>query len=205
MKYNKIKEAYEKFGYTFFDKVNSLNIFGIRANNSTPNSFDDLIGVAYIDENGNEICHTFEATTDAGVTVLGNTYGGSEGTLIMLGGQYYSVFKKGYHRGKYEALVQNIKIEVIRDANKDGLLTFDSLKREFGLFGLNLHHANESSDYPSTQVNNWSHGCQVIRKITDWNLFWSLVEMSSAIYGDTFSYTLFENKNFNNTLLSEMR
>lgn len=195
-KYKTIKDAYVKHGYEFFNKPLSINIFGVRANNSEPNSFDDLIGVAYVDNNGNEVCLTFQATTDAGIKVLGDKFGGVKGTLIMIAGQYFNMFKKGYHKGKYPALVQNIEIEVLRDTDKDNMLDFDSLTTDFGMFGLNLHHANENEAFPSTQVDNWSWGCQVIRKISDWRMFWSLITDSSEIYGDTFTYTLFNESYF---------
>lgn len=200
-KYNEIKNAYEKHGFTFFTKPYSLNIFGVRANISEPNSFDDIIGVAFIDDSGLEQCFTFEATTDAGVSVLGNKYGGTNGTLIMIPGQYYSMFKVGRHKNKYPALVQNISIEVIRDNNKDGMLDFDALARDFGMFGLNLHHANTNENFPSVNVDNWSWGCQVIRKIDDWDFFWSVVKESESRYGDTFTYTLFDDKHYDNELI----
>lgn len=205
MKYDIIKKAFDKYSYDFYTKPNSINIFGIRANNSTPNSFDDLIGVVYNDSENIKRCEVFEATTDAGITVLGDRFGGADGTLIMIAGQYYKMFKKGFHKGKYPALQQNIKIEVIRDKNKDDLLSFDSLARDYGMFGLNLHHAGVSKDYPSIEVNNWSYGCQVIRKITDWIKFWGIIEMSSSIYGNEFTYTLFEDRQFDNELISSLR
>ena len=188
-----ILNAFNKFGYTVFTNDLSLNIFGIRADNSLPNSFDDLIGVFY-KENGGWNLLMFEATTDAGITVLGNKFGGANGTLIMQPGQYFKMFKIGKHKGKYPALVQNIEIEVLRDTNKNNLLDFDSLNKEFGMFGLNLHRANDNQAFPSTQVDNWSWGCQVIRKINDWNKFWKLITKSSKKFGNTFSYALLNEK-----------
>lgn len=190
MKYKDIEQLYKQYNYKFFKKHLSLNIFGIRNNNPIPNKFDDIIGVAYT-FNGKEILNLYEGTTDPGKTVLGDKFGGVNGTLILPPKQYLQFFKIGYHHNKYKCLIQNYPIEVIRDRNKDNLLTFDSTYKETGMFGIHLHHANESIEYPSIEVNNWSWGCQVIRKITDWELFWLLIEESANLYGDIFTYTLF--------------
>ena len=71
-----------------------LNLFGIRSKNQIPNSFDDWLGCAYQD--GNKIwCDEFwKATTDPGISYLGEKEMLNEkGTAILVPGQYLNVYK----------------------------------------------------------------------------------------------------------------
>ena len=191
MEYNKIKNAYLDKGFPFYTKPYSINIFGIRNSSKETNKFNDKIGLAYVNDYGKEICETFDATTKAGDKYLYGKFGGINGTAILQTGWYKNLWKIGRHK-KYKALRQHTKIEVIRDIDKDGELDYDSNNKEYGMFYINLHHANSSTTHPSTIVGSWSAGCQVIRKISDWNIFYRLVKKSASIYGDKFSYTLFD-------------
>lgn len=180
-------KAYGRMGYKLFDKGDfNLNIFGIRSTKHI-NKFDDTIGVLY-KENGKWVLETYEGTTDPGITSLQNPVN-CAGCAILVPGQYRSAFKVGYHKNKYKALVQNTKLALYRDNDRDNKLDCTNISWEMA--GINLHHANTSEVNPSVQVDKWSAGCTVIRKISDWNQFIELVEIASEMYGDKFTYTLF--------------
>lgn len=188
---NELISTYDKLNYKLYTKGNyNLNIFGIRNNeDKDSNAFNDIIGVLY---KINNIWHLncWPATVDPGLNTRINPVN-ANGTAILPAGQYIGLFKLGKHKNKYNALVQNIPVKVIRDYNKDSKLDFDSEKSETGMFGINLHHAGDINT--SIRVDNWSAGCQVIASISDWNSFMNLVNKSVEIFGSksTFTYTLF--------------
>lgn len=88
----------------------------------------------------------------------------------------------------------------VRDADRDNVLDFelmnDPKKIITGIFKTNIHRANE--DYESIQVDKWSAGCQVIADPIDFAMLMNLCDKASMLYGNKFSYTLLENKDFNN-------
>jgi hypothetical protein len=55
--------------------------------------------------------------------------------------------------------VQSKKVTVYRDADKDSIAE-EQGKEETGLFGINIHRANESTE--SRNIDKWSAGCQVL-------------------------------------------
>lgn len=111
-----------------------------------------------------------------------------KGTAILVPGQYRGCWKIGYHKGKYKALCQAKPIPVYRDGNKDDKFDLNPLSIDKGVFGINIHKAGENS----TLVDGWSYGCQVLAKSIDFSSFMRLVDKSSKLYGDTFTYTLLE-------------
>jgi hypothetical protein len=77
-------------------------------------------------------------------------------------------------------------VTVWRDSNKD--LTFDEVKQDTGMFGINIHKAGVDS----TWVENWSEGCQVFKRVKDFNEFISICKKAAKIHGNHFTYTLIE-------------
>jgi hypothetical protein len=75
---------------------------------------------------------------------------------------------------------------VWRDDNKD--LTFDEVKQDTGMFGINIH----KSGVDSTWVENWSEGCQVFKRVKDFNEFISICKKAAKVHGNHFTYTLIE-------------
>ena len=128
--------------------------------------------------------HKYRCTCDPGTFWLENP-GRSEGTAILVPGQYASVYKFDMHRGKYKALCQrNGKVNVWRDANKDSTLNWEEGNEGIaGYYGINIHHAGTAS----TRVDKWSAGCQVFARMVDWNEALKIWEDSGA---STFTYTL---------------
>ena len=49
-------------------------------------------------------------------------------------------------------------------------------------------------------INKWSAGCQVFKKIDDYNKFMELCKDSANIYGNGFTYTLITEKELRNHL-----
>lgn len=202
MKIELLEKLFEDNQFKFFkDGTYNLNIFGVRRTNSNPGLFDDIICLAFYSESGWTTFAT-SATTDPGAPVLGFEKMGSVNGTAMLPSsniikkQYR--FIKGTHKGQYPALNQATEFSLVRDNNKDGkLLTPEQIlkliedeKTTTGYFGINIHRA--TSKGISKVVGNWSWGCQVINSSYDWEKFWSIIERSSEIYGNKFTYTLFD-------------
>jgi len=193
--YSYTKNIYENMKYSFFDKGNyNLNIFGIRKNETKPNSFDDLICLAYkVDDK--EYMKIYQATTDPGTYWLKNP-SNVNGTAILVPGQYKKAFKIGYHQGKYEALKQNTKFKVYRDNDRNNVLNFSAPIYEGSSFGINIHRATANDGQKSVQVDKWSAGCQVIAAKDDFDEFMNIIRKSAKLYGDVFTYTLFTEQQF---------
>ena len=101
----------------------------------------------------------------------------------MVPGQYRGLWRIGIHKGKYKALVQNRPVTVYRDNNKDSVYDIEAATINTGVYGINLHHAGTDS----TEVNNWSAGCQVIARLRDFQQLMSIISKQNS---NTFTYTL---------------
>ncbi|MFN9956914.1 MAG: hypothetical protein ACK55I_27750, partial [bacterium] len=69
-------------------------------------------------------------------------------------------------------------------ANKD--LIFEETLVDEGMFGINIHKSGKDS----TWVENWSEGCQVFKRVKDFDEFMKICKRASKIHGNKFSYTL---------------
>ena len=187
-----IKEVMRSKGHVYFNgnKPYDLNIIGIRANNNRPNFFDDWITVSFRNENGKEIIRYFRATTDPGLYWLEHPMN-VRGTAIMCEGQYRGVYKIGRHK-RYKALEQIAPIEFVRDYDRDKELDFDSDRKETKIIKANIHRANQSDT--SKIVGKWSAGCQVI--CVGFDYFMDICEQGKEHWGNKFSYTLLNEKDF---------
>lgn len=183
-----IKEVLKTKGYAFFTNgVYNLNIIGIRNPNLVANSFDDTMVVIY-KFGGEWITKVYPITTDAGTYWLKNPMS-NKGTAILVPNQYRGVYSIDLHNNKYYALCQrNGKVEVYRDNDKDVILDMDSAKIEKGMFGINIHRSNPFSE--SLKVDKFSAGCQVFKRVKDFNEFMEICQKSKALWGNSFTYTL---------------
>jgi hypothetical protein len=190
-----IEKAVKSKGYVWFsdpaNKSFDVNIVGVR--NTEPsiykkvtNVFDDCITVSFKDIFGNWQFYCWENTTDPGKKgVL--KFGNSKGIARLVPDQYRGVYSISLHSGKYQALCQRLgKVTVWRDKNRD--LVYDQVVKDTGMFGINIHKAGQDSKW----VDNWSHGCQVFKKVKDFNEFMSICKSASKIWGNKFTYTLIE-------------
>ena len=189
-----IEAALKAKGYVYFEdttnKSYDVNIVGVRnssTGNKVTNLFDDMMTISYKDENGNWVYKEWMNTTEPGKKGV-MEYHNVNGVARLVEGQYRGSHALGLHQGKYEALKQAKSVKVYRDKNKD--LTFDETKIDEGLFGINIHKAGQDS----TWVENWSEGCQVFKRVKDFDEFMKIVKKSGKIHGNSFTYTLIESK-----------
>ncbi len=198
-----IKSYFTAKDYKFFDtpdrKLN-LNIIGVRRDNQGSNTFDDFLLVMYREEEL-MISHRWQATTDPGKYWLMNPMN-PKGTAVLVPGQYRGTWQVGKHQGKYEALVQRKPVKVYRDNNKDEVIDYNNIVTlvDEGYFGINIHRSNPYDQ--SYEINKWSAGCQVFKKVGDFNSFMNLCRDSAKIYGPKFTYTLIDEKDLRKHLNS---
>jgi hypothetical protein len=191
---NTIQEALQKKGYKIFMRPYELNIVGVRSDSTKSNAFDDAIYAFYVDKEGKLVQHKFSATTDPGTYWLQNPMN-PQGTAILKQGQYVGSHAMGLHRGKYMALVQQRPVTVMRDYDRNAVLDFNNGREDKGLFGINIHRASETGT--TKVVDHYSAGCQVFASITDFILFMSLCERHKGLYGNSFTYTLIDERAIN--------
>jgi len=187
-----IAEACAKLGYKYFDKGEyNVNIIGIRnssVGSKVTNAFDDWMTLSYKDDKGVWQFHCWPATTDPGKSAMlrGNN---GRGTARIVPGQYPGSHMIGLHQGKYKALRQKGKLRLYRDADKDAEYDTNVVVDSFN-DGINIHHAGKDS----VLIDDWSHGCQVFKRINDFKSFITLIEKSASLHGNSFTYTLIESK-----------
>ena len=193
-----IESAVKSKGYVWFeDKANKgydVNIVGVRnlsTGNKVTNVFDDSITISFKDESGKWQYFEWSNTTDPGKKSMleWKKMGITGGCARLVAGQYRSVWTIDKHQGKYEALCQrNGKVKVYRDSDLD--LEYDEDKITEGIYGINIHKAGQDS----TWVNDWSAGCQVFKRVKDFDTFMKIVKKAAKIHGNSFTYTLLESK-----------
>lgn len=192
-----ILDQYRIKKYNLKTNPYEMNIFAIRTIDNQANTFNDYVGLIFRDEKNNWQLRLWSATTDAGLFYRLHP-DNVNGTAIIVPGQYEGVYKVGLHKG-YEAMEQIGNIKYIRDNNKNAVLDWIynvvGAKYEIAINKTNIHHAGENS----TQVDNWSAGCIVFSKITEFLSFMGLVKCSIDQYHfpNLFDLTLFEEKDFN--------
>lgn len=128
----------------------------------------------------------FPATTDPGLSSMTKPMS-TKGCAILVPGQYRSSWMIGYHKGKYEALVQCKPLKVYRDNDKDNVYDLNPKTIEEGNFGINIHKAGDDS----TIVNGWSAGCQVLKRKVNFDKLMKLAHYQfSQGMGARYTYTL---------------
>ena len=60
------------------------------------------------------------------------------------------------------------------------------------MYGINIHKSGQDS----TWVENWSAGCQVFKRVKDFDAFMKICKKAKTIHGNKFTYTLLESKDF---------
>ncbi len=198
-----IQSYFEEQGYKFFDtpgKKLNINIIGVRRDNTGTNTFDDFLLVMYRDKDS-ITTQRYEITTDPGKYWLLNPLN-PKGTAVLAPGQYRGTWQLGKHQGKYEALVQRKPVKVYRDNNKNDTIDYNGIATlvDEGYFGINIHRSNPYDQ--SYVINKWSAGCQVFKRVEDYNNFIHLCKDSAAIYGNSFTYTLITEKDLRKHLES---
>jgi hypothetical protein len=190
-----IETAVKAKGYKWFEdasnKTYDVNIVGIRNNASivadkVTNVFDDFITISFKNEKGVWEFYCWNATTDPGKKGV-EKFTNKNGVARLVPNQYRGVWMIDKHQGKYGALCQRLgDVTVFRDANKD--MTYDEKVTDTGMFGINIHKAGQDS----TWIDDWSHGCQVFKRVKDFDVFMKICKKAVKIHGNKFSYTLLE-------------
>jgi len=178
-----IRNAYTTLGYKWHP---SFNIFGIRSAEYNTNTYNDLIGFCAKLPNGQWDFKCFEATTDPGFAIRGASV--PEGTATMKSGFYQSVYRIGVHKSnpKHPALQQVGKIMFYRV--KNGKM-FDPTSVVNAIIGANIHSTKDG--WTPTAVDNFSKGCQVIRRWVS-HLRFLVACRNSGL--KLFDYALFQEK-----------
>jgi len=188
-----IEIAVKSKGYVWFNdnanKSYDVNIVGIRnmtTGQKVTNVFDDTITISYKDEKGVWQFFAWAATVDPGKKGV-QQFHNKKGVARLVAGQYRTIWQIDKHQGKYEALCQRLgNVTVWRDADRN--LEFSETAKDTGMFGINIHKAGQDS----TWVENWSEGCQVFKRVKDFDAFMKIVKRAAKIHGNKFSYTLLE-------------
>ena len=186
-----IEKAVKDKKYAWFEgtKDYDVNIVGVR--NSVPgtkvtNVFDDLLTIS-CKINGKWAFYSWAITTDPGRRAMQECTN-PKGVAILVPGQYRSSHVIGLHQGKYPALKQQKNVKVFRDKNKNQVFDMDPATIQEGIFGINIHRSNPTTQ--SEVVENWSEGCQVFKRVMDFNEFMAICNKAKEIHGNSFSYTL---------------
>ncbi len=185
-----VESAVKAKGYKYFENGDyNVNIIGIRNSapgNKVTNLFDDWLTLSY-KEGGVWQFYIWNATTDPGKApmVAGNRIGG---IARVVPGQYPGSHMVRLHQGKYEALGQKANIKVYRDNDRDTEYDTDTITE--GVYGINIHNAGQDS----TWVERWSEGCQVFKRVKDFDVFMKICKKAAKIHGNSFTYTLIESK-----------
>ena len=190
-----IEKAVKAKGYVWFEgaKDYDVNIVGIRnlqPSKHVTNLFDDTLTISY-KKDGVWQFHEWPITTDPGKKAM-LQYSNPKGVAILVPGQYRGSHMIGLHQGKYEALRQQRPVKVWRDKDKD--MEYDWVDEDTGIFGINIHRSNPKTE--STYVENWSEGCQVFKRVNQFNTFMDICRLARNIHGNSCTYTLLTSDDF---------
>ena len=196
---DKVKSVMEEKGYVFFSNgIFNVNIIGIRSKEAKSNKFDDTMLLIYKNKKKEWEVQSSVITTDPGEKYLVHPMN-KKGAAILIPNQYRGVYKVDIHarhnsKFAHEALCQRGNVlKVWRDGNRDKILDHDPETVDEGWFGINIHRSKVGE---ASYVGSYSAGCQVFKNGTDFQLFMSAVKKSAELYGNSFSYTLLEEKDF---------
>ena len=190
------KKVFSQKGYAFFQNGDyNLNIVGVRNDSGDASKFDDFLNVLY-KVDGEWVCDVYPATTEPGTSILKRPIKAvrHKGTAILVPDQYRSTYRIGTHGGKrsYTALVQRGgKVRVARDNNRDSKPDYHNPEEE-GWFGINIHKHWGSDARVNT--GGVSAGCQVFQSSKDFYEFMDTCQKSADTWGNSFTYTLIEEK-----------
>lgn len=189
------EKLFKEKKYAYFTKgAYNLNIIGVRANNNNicTNEYDDILVVIYNTETGLQKRKLYNITTEPGAYYIKEKLGSNKGTAILVPGQYRNCWQLGLHQGKYKALCQKAPVKVYRDNNLNNKYDLSPKTIEEGIFGINIHRSDEFK--VRNTIDKYSAGCQVFNNPDDFQLFLRLCEKQKSLYGNSFTYTLIDEK-----------
>jgi len=184
------KALLRKNKYRLFTRPYELNIVAYRSRFIRSDAFDDEIHVFYKNAKNKWIYHIFKGTTDPGQYWLNHPQH-PQGTAFLKKGQYVNAYAMGFHKGRYEALVQKNPVTVIRNYSRHGLFNwFTSGKEDTGNFGINVHRA--FSQGVAKIIDHFSAGCLVFANAKEYQMFIALLKKHRKIHGNQFTVTLMD-------------
>lgn len=175
-----MKELYDQSCYPLHDGINP---FAIRNNLWLPDQFNDIVGIIQ----GQEVI-AFSGTTKPGISPLKRANVHEDGVFFLAPGFYANCWHKGFHKGKYKALVQfgTGKFKGWRDNDKDGKYDVDSALYS-NVTGLNYHTTRW--DRQVKNVGDFSEGCMVQEVAKEYDQI--MVERIWASEQSLFDFALF--------------
>ena len=189
----KVIELVQKRGGIIDKTPYHLNLVGVR-DTTQINTFNDKLIYFYYDNKGNAIVAEInQFTTDPGLKSLQQPVN-PKGCSILTEGWHPALWRKGLHKGKYDAFVQNAPVKVYRDKNRDAKYDMNPTTIENGVFGINLHRANDVRT--SAVVDGWSAGCQVVANPIDFKKLLTVRDLAIKAGQTTFGYTLLLKSDF---------
>jgi len=157
-RFDEIRQLYDDHGFPFYDQKNALNLYGIRTGYEVVDLWNDILGMAFVDEFGNQVCIEHVGTTKPGLYWLKNRLGSVNGTFILMEGHFRHCFEVRKHKGEYDALCQVYGYKGFhgpRDNDSDGEFDLDT-EWVNDVTGLNMHHGKDRQ-----LVGPYSAACQV--------------------------------------------
>lgn len=149
--------------------VAGMNEEGVKNANRT-NAFDDVRVVFRVVDGKPVILGSWQATIETGKLYTEHPI--VSGGAARIAFNQFKAWQVGYHRGKYEALVQTGgPVTVHRDLNEDYDREGDRVQT--GYFGINQHHAYNA---PKDDIGANSAGCLVGRMVKSHQDFMALVK-----------------------------
>lgn len=198
---DKLLNVLKEKGYKVYNTPNiewNLNIVGIRNKSLIPNKFDDTL-VVFHNFLGDWYISYYPITTDPSVYYLKNPVN-KKGTAILLEGQYKGKYMIRKHNNSYYALCQGQdeihKVSVYRDNNQNGTLELTPQTIETGLYGINIHKGPKNGSWGSDNNPRYSAGCQVFADTRHFNEFMEKCKNGRKAFGNKFTYTLLNEKDF---------
>lgn len=193
--YDKIKEAYQKKGYVFYDTGNfNLNMGFIRENDNFTDRLTDTFFIAYRDALGIKRCFYCAATTKAGISpalLNPKVVAGMKGVAVIVPGQYRGAYRfvdsyVGWLKYPYFQQVRPVKLW--RDPNGD--LKIDKEHVQEILAGINIHRMSGIGMIGGI-LSNWSEGCCGFDEL-NWREALPIFRASVKAYGEIFTETILE-------------
>jgi hypothetical protein len=189
LSYSTIKDIYNKFGYSQFwrEDINEMNLIGIRGYSdaeNTPNQYNDIIAVAYVNSSNEQTVDEFLASVDPG-WIKPEKVMNKDGLAYLQDGVLYwyhldTRFATYFSGGKYVKMNYpcmrhyGASVPVWRDSNFNGSLE----EMEYNIYntgsGILIHYGGEDM----RTVGAWSQGCQVIPGIQNYERFIQLMELN---------------------------
>lgn len=143
-------------------------IIGVQNSDDSFNEFDDKFYLFF----GDEFVMATTGTTNPGKNALLNyDKAGLSGAAVLKTDEFYvNAFRNGLHKGRMEALRQNVPFKYYRDADKDEKAEQGGELHE-GIIYANFHGVDydPKSKAVKTNINGWSYGCQVSNNMKDYH------------------------------------